>query len=125
AGGGLSPVSGTGSADVTYSVQANTAMAARSTTITIGGQTHTVTQDAAAPPCTFTINPSSQNFTASGGEGRFTVTTQAGCQWSATSGAPWVNLSTVSGTGSADVTYSVQANTTMAARSTTITIGGQ
>src|SRR4030095_9467175 len=108
----------------TYSVQANTAMAARSTTITIGGQEHTVTQEPAAP-CTFTINPSSQNFTASGGEGRFTVTTQAGCQWSATSGASWVSLSTGSGPVSADVTYSLQANTAMAARSTTITIGGQ
>jgi hypothetical protein len=121
----LSTVSGTGSADVTYSVQANTAMAARSTTITIGGQTHTVTQDAAAPPCTFTINPSSQNFTASGGEGRFTVTTQAGCQWSATSSAAWLTITSGSGTGTGDVVYVVQPNTATTPRSTAVTLNGQ
>src|SRR4029450_6882586 len=100
-------------------------MAARSTTITIGGQTHTVTQDAAAPPCTFTINPSSQNFTASGGEGRFTVTTQAGCQWSATSSAAWLTITSGSGTGTGDGVDVVQPNPATTPRSTAVTVDGQ
>jgi hypothetical protein len=115
--------SGTGSGDVNFSVQANPASIARSTTITIGGQSFTVNQTGVA--CTYAIDPTSLNLAASGGEGRFTLTTQAGCAWTAVAAAMWVTVSTPSGTGSSVVVYTAAANSDPAARSTTITAGGQ
>lgn len=116
---------GTGPGQFSYTVQANAGTSARSGGITVGGQTHAVTQDAAAPTCTYSLQPGSQNFSAAGGEGRVTVMTQPGCTWSASSGAPWATVSTPTGTGQADVVYNVQANSTTSTRSTTISVGGQ
>ncbi|HEV2801581.1 MAG TPA: carboxypeptidase regulatory-like domain-containing protein [Pyrinomonadaceae bacterium] len=62
--------------------------------------------------CTYTATATSpQSFPASGGTGSFTITTQAGCPWSATSLAPsWLTITNGSGTGSGTVTYTVAAN---------------
>lgn len=117
--------SGSGPAQVVYTVQANAETSARSTTIAVNGQVHTVTQDAAAPACTYSVAPASQSFPASGGAGQFSVTTQAGCAWSAASGAPWAEVTTPSGTGPGQVGYAVQANTATTTRQTTITVNGQ
>jgi Viral BACON domain len=70
------------------------------------------------------LSPTSLNFGAAGGEGRFTVTTQAGCEWKASSGASWAVVTSGSGTGSGEVVYAVQPNTE-GARSTSITVGSQ
>lgn len=117
--------SGSGPGQVAYNVQANTVSSTRSTTITVNGQSHTITQDAVAPACTYNLNPGSQNFPAAGGGGRFTVMTQAGCSWSASSGASWAAVTTPSGSGQGDVTYSVDANTVATPRQTNITVNGQ
>jgi len=75
--------------------------------------------------CSFSINPSSQNFTAAGGNGTITVTTAAGCAWNASESLSWVsNLSPASGNGNGSVTYSVAANAG-SARSGTMTVAGQ
>lgn len=121
---------GSGTGDVLYTVQANPDQTQRSTTVTVGGQAHTVTQAAAAappppPPCTYTLNPPSGSSTAAGGNGTFTVTTQAGCAWTATTGDAWITVNTASGTATGDVSYTVQANGTGASRTGTITAGGQ
>jgi hypothetical protein len=117
--------SGSGQAEVAYTVQANATTATRTAAITAGGQTHTVTQEAAAPPCTFALNPPSRSFTASGGDGQFTVETQSHCQWSATSAPSWVTMSPAGATGSGSVSYSVQANTTQSQRTGSISVNGQ
>ena len=73
---------------VAFRVAANTG-AERTGTLTIAGQTFTVTQ-AAAPTaaCAYTIAPPSQSIGASGGPGTtVTVTTTAGCAWTAVSNA--------------------------------------
>jgi hypothetical protein len=114
-----------GAGTVTYTVQANPATAARSGTITINGQTFTVTQAAA---CTYAIYPTVRPFTAnSSASGRFTVITQSGCSWSATTTAPWITITEGSGstTGTGRVRYTVAANTTNATRVGTITVAGQ
>ncbi len=116
---------GTGPGDVVYMVLANGTFSSRSTSITVNGQTHGVTQDAAAPSCTFSVQPTSRNFGPGGGEGRFSVITQAGCSWSASSGAPWATLTMSSGGGPGDVMYAVQANPAPTARQTTISVNGQ
>lgn len=116
---------GTGPGQFSYTVQAHDAASSRSGTISVGGQAHTVTQEAAAPTCTYSLQPASRTFTAAGGEGRVTVTTQPGCTWTASSGAPWAVVSTPTGTGQGDVVYNVEANSTTSARSTSITVNGQ
>jgi hypothetical protein len=121
--------SGTGNGEIVYTVQPNAVTATRSGAITVNGVPHTINQEAAAPPppppCTFTLNPSSRNFPAQGGDGGFTVETQSHCQWTATGAPPWVNGGSGSGTGTGPVSYSVQPNTTTAARNGSITVNGQ
>src|SRR5204862_92088 len=55
--------SGSGNGTVSYSVAANTGTTSRTGTMTIAGQTFTVTQ--AGAPCTFSILPVASNLTTS------------------------------------------------------------
>lgn len=73
--------------------------------------------------CTYAISPSSASAGSGASTGSFTVTTSSGCTWSASSNASWLTTSS-SGNGSGTVNYSVAANTG-AARSGTISVGGQ
>ncbi len=115
--------SGTGSGTVSYSVQANTGPA-RSATITAGGQTFTIDQ---ASGCTYSLNPSSQNLTGSGGNGTFNLTTSnSSCSWTATSNESWINITGGGiGNGNGTVSYTVATNSTGSARTGTITVSGQ
>lgn len=118
--------SGTGNGSVAFTVATN-AGAARTGTLTIAGRTFTVTQAAAPPPpCTFSIAPGSQNIGDAGGPGSTTVTASAGtCAWTASPNAPWISITKgTSGTGNGVVEYTVAANTG-AARTGTVSIGGQ
>ena len=114
--------SGTGPATVTLVAAANPGVA-RSATLSIAGVSVTVNQAGSVTGgCTYAISAGGQAFTAAGGSGSFSVTTTAGCSWTAVSSAPWIT-STSNGTGNGSVTYQVAANTG-AARSGSITIGG-
>jgi WD40 repeat protein len=76
--------------------------------------------------CAGSISPTSQVFPASGAEGNVNVTAPAGCNWTATSDASWIFITSAnSGSGNAIVTFEVRDNTTGSARSGTVTIGGQ
>ncbi|MBI4917566.1 MAG: VCBS repeat-containing protein [Acidobacteria bacterium] len=113
--------SGSGNGPVGYSVSANTGPA-RSGTVTIAGQTFTVSQ---ASGCTWTIDPTSASVAAGGGTGSVDVTAGAGCGWTAVSNDGWILVTSgSSGSGNGSVSYSVSANTGPA-RSGTITIAGQ
>lgn len=115
--------SGTGNGVVNYTVQPNSG-AARSGTMTIGGQTFTVNQGAGCAG-TYSINPTSTQIAASGGTGSVSVTTNAGCAWTAISNAGWIQITSgAAGNGSGAVDYSVQANAG-SARSGTIAVAGQ
>jgi len=74
--------------------------------------------------CTYTLNPTGANFTASGENGSFNVAAPSGCAWTAQSNAAWLT-SNSSGDGNGTVFFSVGANSSTAARSATLTIGGQ
>ena len=68
----------------------------------------------------------SQPVVVGGGPGSVTVTAHAGCPWTAVSNATWIVVTKgASGTGDGTVEFTIEANTTGAARSGTITIGGQ
>jgi hypothetical protein len=113
---------GTGPGTVKLNVAANSG-AARTGTATIAAQTFTVTQ--AAAPCGFALSPATVDIVAAGGEGRTNVSAGAGCAWSAESNAPWITITAgSSGTGNGVVVFNAALNPG-AARSGTITIGGQ
>jgi hypothetical protein len=113
---------GTGSGTVRLNVAQNTG-AARTGTATIAAQTFTVSQ--AAAPCGFSLSPATVDMTPAGGEGRTTVSAGAGCAWTAVSNAGWITVTAgSSGTGGGVVVFNAAANAG-AARSGTITIGGQ
>jgi len=116
--------SGTGGGSVNYSVAANTLTTSRTGTLTIGGQTYTVTP--AGVSCSFAISPTSQSLPASGGTGTVTVTTSGSCSWTASSPSAWITINSgSSGTGSGTVSYTVAANAGTTARTATLTIAGK
>ena len=119
------PNAGTGTGPVNYTVTANTGPA-RTGAIAAGGQTFTITQTG----CTYTlaaVAPNPADFAIGGGAGSFTVTTQAGCNWTATTADAWItNILPASGTGPGptSVNYDVGANAG-APRAGAIAVGGQ
>ena len=118
----LSPGSGSGNGTVSVTVSANTGEA-RSATITIAGQNHTINQDPAG--CSYTIAPTIQSVNYEGETYNVTVTaTHSECDWSASENYDWISLSPVSGSGSGTVRVTVAANPG-SSRSATITIAGQ
>ncbi|MEE9200394.1 MAG: BACON domain-containing protein [Candidatus Brocadiales bacterium] len=116
--------SGTGSGTVGYSVAANSLNSVRSGTITIAGDTFTVSQ--AGVSCTYSISPTSVSPAASGGTGSVTVTAAASdCSWTAVSNKSWITVTSgSSSTGDGTAGYSVAANTGSISRTGTITIAG-
>lgn len=114
--------SGSGTGTVAHSVAPNTG-AARSGSLTIAGQTLTVAQGAA---CAFGVSPLTQSLTAAGGAGTATVSTIAGCGWSAVSQSGWITVTAgASGSSSGTVSYTVAQNTSTAPRSGMILAAGQ
>ena len=115
----LTGATGTGNGSVTYSVQANTG-SARTGTLTVAGQGVTISQSA---PCTYNISPMNTSIDKAGGTGAVSVTTQAGCTWTAVSNAAWITVSSgSSGTGNGTVNFTVAANATGSDRTGTLTI---
>ena len=119
-----SGASGNGNGQVGYSVAANPSTTGRSGSITIGGQTFAVTQ--AGQTCTYAIAPVSASVPADATTSTVSVDTLAGCNWTATSSASWISVTSgASGSGDGTVGFSVAANTALASRSGALTIGGQ
>jgi hypothetical protein len=112
---------GSGSGTVELSIAPNSAEE-RSGTVTIAGQTFTVTQAAAA--CTFALNPTTQEVKVPGGEFTVAVTTQPWCTWQATTADTWIQFTSApTGTGSGVLGYAVGHSPV--SRLGTITISGQ
>jgi hypothetical protein len=120
----LITTSGTANGTVSLSYATNPASTARSGVVTIGGQAFTLTQN--GTPCTYAVSPATVSL-PSGGAGNVatTVTTAAGCAWTASTAASWITVTAPSGSGTSSVTFNVEANGTAATRTATITVGGQ
>jgi regulation of enolase protein 1 (concanavalin A-like superfamily) len=118
-----SGAAGTGNGTVSVAVTANPGPA-RTGSLTIAGQTVTVSQGVAA--CTFALTPANASATPDGGSLSVNVTASANfCGWTAVSSAPWIAvISGSSGTSSGVVSLSVDSNTG-AARTGAVTIAGQ
>ncbi len=118
--------SGAGSGTVSFDVAANTSPASRSGTMTIAGQTFTVTQTGAGGGCAFGIMPTSRNFAAAGGASTVSVTAGAGCAWTAVSNAGFITITGgATGSGNGVVSFNVAANPSSSPRSGMMTIAGQ
>lgn len=119
-----SGTAGSGSGGVQYDFDPNPAASVRQGDIAVSGETHTVTQAAAA--CAYALLPGSASVPAGGGVGSFTVSAPAGCGWTATSSHPWLAVTSgASGDGTRDVAYAAAANAAAVSRTATITAGGE
>lgn len=117
--------SGTGNGTVYFEVSANTGTA-RSATITVAGKGVNISQSGGAAPCAYSINPTQQSFSASGGSASVGVTTTGACLWTAVSNYPWITIqSGSSGSGNGTVLFKVAANTGTSTRTGTLKIAQQ
>jgi len=114
-----SGASGSGNGTVTYRAAAN-ASGGRSGTLTVAGQTVTITQNGAAsgpppptggPSCTYALDATLREIGTPGGTVSVAVTAGAGCAWTAVSQVPWLNVTNgASGSGNGTVTIAVAEN---------------
>jgi hypothetical protein len=120
------PLSGSGNGTLRFTVAPNGGPE-RSGTITVGGLRATIFQASGSlPSCSYSISPMSQNFAPPGGAGDpLEVSTQAACQWTASSNAAWITLiSGATGLGNGTVAFSVGVNAG-ASRTGSLTVAGR
>jgi hypothetical protein len=79
------------------------------------------------PACTIGFSASSVSFGALGGGSSFTLTTGGSCTWTVGANAPWIILgaSSLSGTGSNTIAYTVTSNASGTARTGIIYSGNR
>jgi Putative binding domain, N-terminal/Domain of unknown function (DUF5666) len=119
----MGTANGQGDASIPYTVDANPMPAVRTATFSIGGQTVDVNQSAAA--CRYSWNLSSLSVGFGGGALQATLQTLTGCNWTASSDAAWLRVTSgQSGTASGTVTVFADANTG-AQRIAHVTASGQ
>lgn len=124
-----SGASGTGAGTVRYSADPSTSSSPRTATLTVGGQTVTVTQEGTAPStttCTYALSPAWARTAAAGGAGTVSVTAGAGCAWDAISTESWLKITAgSSGSGNGTVRYSADAHTSPDPRTAYLVIADQ
>jgi hypothetical protein len=103
-------------------IAANPGAAQRTGTVTIAGRTFTVTQQGLT--CTYTVAPGSLSVPAAGVTSTLSITTLAGCAWTASGLPPWVTMATSGQSGPSQLSYTVAANNGPA-RSATLTVAGR
>ena len=109
-----------GPGQVPFSVAANSGPA-REGNVLVAGHTLSVSQ---ANGCTYSVTPTTRDVGPAGESSSASVTTGAGCPWTASSGASWITVSTPSGTGPAQAPFTVAANQGPP-RTGTFTVAGQ
>ncbi len=121
--------SGVGPGPVTlgFSATANSTTSPRNGSLTIGGQSFLVSQDAAA--CSVTVDASGlgRPFGAAGGSGPVAITANgSNCAWTATSSTSWAVPQTTAGSGNGSITVNVSSNaSSTTGRTASLTIAGQ
>ena len=111
---------GKGTASVSFVVSATTGPP-RAGTVSVAGQQFNVTQ---GQGCSYVINPQSQTFGSSGGNGTINLTTGPGCPWVSGTNVPWIRITQGgSGAGPGVVTFSVDSTTGPLRRGTVLVAG--
>ncbi len=117
-----SSATGRGPGQLDFRVLANPDSLARQGAITISDQRLEINQGAA--PCRVTVGTSALTLGADGGDATVPVTAPRGCSWTVTSAANWISVPVDSGSGSARLALTVQANAG-APRSGRLTVADQ
>ena len=118
-------VTGFGNGSVNYAVTFNGSGSTRTGTITVTGQTFTLTFTVVqSGVCVTTLNPGSLAASGRGGPGSLTIEeSSSSCTWMLTQGVPWVNVTPKSGTGTTHVSLWFAPNFTGGSRNASVTIG--
>jgi hypothetical protein len=101
----VSGVSGAGNGTVAFAVSANNGSSPRTDTLSVAGQTVTITQSG-APACDYSISPSSATVDKGGTTITVNVMTRSGCAWTAQPHDDWLSIvagAAGSGSGAARV----------------------
>jgi glucose/arabinose dehydrogenase len=117
---------GSGNGDVSYTVDANPSSSGRAGTVTIAGQTFSVSQQGNVA-CSYGVQPTYVRYSALARNAAVKVSTGSGCAWSAVSNVAWITISdSANGPGSGTVSYSVAAlPPRMLQRTGTMTVAGR
>ena len=114
----------TGLGSTNYTVAPNGTGSARTGTLTVAGQTVTITQSTGS--CSYSVSPTSASALSTGQSSSISVTTGGLCAWTATSAVPWMTITGgASMTGLGSTNYTVAPNATGSARTGTLTVAGQ
>jgi hypothetical protein len=120
----VTPTSGNGTGMVSYQAASNTGIANRAGTLTIAGQTFTITESGVA--CSYSLSSSSASLSSAGGAGTVMVTAPSGCPWTASGGVGFLSITSGAvGNGTGSVGYLAAANTGPSSETGTLTIAGQ
>ena len=122
--------SGSGDGTVHYSVAANTGTNGLTGTMTIAGQTFTVTESgttSSSGSCSYALSGTSVTLTEKGGKKTVSVKTKGtDCDWTASTTNSWITITSgSSGTGNGKVVYSIPGNTNTTPLSGAISIAGE
>ena len=100
---------GTGEGVVSFSATTNTATAARTGSLTVAGRSVSVSQDGAV--CQYVVSPIELTPCMPAAQLTTSVTTEAGCPWTATADPSWMTvIAGGSGTGPGTITFRVSDN---------------
>lgn len=86
-----------------------------------------IAQPALSEPqsCTYTVLPLTLTIAGAGGTGQVTVSTAAGCSWTASSDRAWLTVQTSSGTGNGTVLFTAAPNPFSTQRIGFLTVAGR
>jgi hypothetical protein len=118
---------GPGPVALEFSAAPNSSTTARNGTLTIGGQSFTINQEATACSVTVDANGIGGTFATAGGSGLIAITANGpNCSWTASSGAGWASMTPVSGSGNGSIRLTVSSNaSSTASRAANLTVAGQ
>jgi carboxypeptidase family protein/BACON domain-containing protein/all-beta uncharacterized protein len=116
---------GSGDGAINFAVAPNPELSQRVGRITAQGLLFTVTQNGIS--CVYSVTPPTTTaFSAEGGSGSASVSTQAVCAWTATASVPWITVTPpAGGTGNGAASFTVAANTEPVARNGAVTVAGR
>jgi hypothetical protein len=112
---------------VAFTVASNIGGLARSSTITVGFTTVSVTQVRDPATCTYSISPGGATLPAGGGGGSINVSTPSDCRWVVGVTSSWLVITSGSGGGfgSSSISWSAAGPNTGPPRTAEILISGR
>jgi len=110
-----------------YTVDPNSTTVSRSGAMNIGGQFFEITQPGVSCEISLDTSLLGSPFASAGGTGSIgIITSNAACNWTASTRASWLSFSSAtSGTGAGTVSVTSASNGSLSPRSASISIGGQ